>query len=348
MSNKNKYHKNKKKYWEEMKMARIYYEKDVDLEVLKNKKVAVLGYGSQGHAHAQNLRDNGVHVMIGLYDGSKSAQKAKEDGFEVKSVAEATKESDLTMMLMPDEKQKKVYEESVKDNLKEGQTLAFAHGFNIHYNQVQPPEFVDVVMVAPKGPGHLVRNVFTKGSGVPALFAVYQDHTKKATETVLAYAKGIGATRAGVLETTFKEETETDLFGEQSVLCGGISELIKLGYKTLVDAGYQKEVAYFECLHEMKLIVDLIYEGGFERMRYSISDTAEYGDYVSGKRVITDAAKQGMQNVLEDIQNGKFAKAWIKENEEGRENFLKTREEEYNTEIAEVGRNLRSMMSFLK
>lgn len=286
--------------------------------------------------------------MIGLYDGSKSAQKAKEDGFEVKSVAEATKESDLTMMLMPDEKQKKVYEESVKDNLKEGQTLAFAHGFNIHYNQVQPPEFVDVVMVAPKGPGHLVRNVFTKGSGVPALFAVYQDHTKKATETVLAYAKGIGATRAGVLETTFKEETETDLFGEQSVLCGGISELIKLGYKTLVDAGYQKEVAYFECLHEMKLIVDLIYEGGFERMRYSISDTAEYGDYVSGKRVITDAAKQGMQNVLEDIQNGKFAKAWIKENEEGRENFLKTREEEYNTEIAEVGRNLRSMMSFLK
>ncbi|ENY8306055.1 ketol-acid reductoisomerase [Clostridioides difficile] len=348
MSNKNKYHKNKKKYWEEMKMARMYYEKDVDLEVLKNKKVAVLGYGSQGHAHAQNLRDNGVHVMIGLYDGSKSAQKAKEDGFEVKSVAEATKESDLTMMLMPDEKQKKVYEESVKDNLKEGQTLAFAHGFNIHYNQVQPPEFVDVVMVAPKGPGHLVRNVFTKGSGVPALFAVYQDHTKKATETVLAYAKGIGATRAGVLETTFKEETETDLFGEQSVLCGGISELIKLGYKTLVDAGYQKEVAYFECLHEMKLIVDLIYEGGFERMRYSISDTAEYGDYVSGKRVITDAAKQGMQNVLEDIQNGKFAKAWIKENEEGRENFLKTREEEYNTEIAEVGRNLRSMMSFLK
>lgn len=320
----------------------------MDLEVLKNKKVAVLGYGSQGHAHAQNLRDNGVHVMIGLYDGSKSAQKAKEDGFEVKSVAEATKESDLTMMLMPDEKQKKVYEESVKDNLKEGQTLAFAHGFNIHYNQVQPPEFVDVVMVAPKGPGHLVRNVFTKGSGVPALFAVYQDHTKKATETVLAYAKGIGATRAGVLETTFKEETETDLFGEQSVLCGGISELIKLGYKTLVDAGYQKEVAYFECLHEMKLIVDLIYEGGFERMRYSISDTAEYGDYVSGKRVITDAAKQGMQNVLEDIQNGKFAKAWIKENEEGRENFLKTREEEYNTEIAEVGRNLRSMMSFLK
>ena len=286
--------------------------------------------------------------MIGLYDGSKSAQKAKEDGFEVKSVAEATKESDLTMMLMPDEKQKKVYEESVKDNLKEGQTLSFAHGFNIHYNQVQPPEFVDVVMVAPKGPGHLVRNVFTKGSGVPALFAVYQDHTKKATETVLAYAKGIGATRAGVLETTFKEETETDLFGEQSVLCGGISELIKLGYKTLVDAGYQKEVAYFECLHEMKLIVDLIYEGGFERMRYSISDTAEYGDYVSGKRVITDAAKQGMQNVLEDIQNGKFAKAWIKENEEGRENFLKTREEEYNTEIAEVGRNLRSMMSFLK
>ena len=329
-------------------MARMYYEKDVDLEVLKNKKVAVLGYGSQGHAHAQNLRDNGVHVVIGLYDGSKSAQKAKEDGFEVKSVAEATKESDLTMMLMPDTAQKKIYDEHIKENLREGQTLAFAHGFNIHYNLINPPEFVDVVMVAPKGPGHLVRSVYKEGSGVPCLFAVYQNASGKAEETVLAYAKGIGGTRAGVLETTFKEETETDLFGEQSVLCGGISELIKLGYKTLVDAGYQKEVAYFECLHEMKLIVDLIYEGGFERMRYSISDTAEYGDYVSGKRVITDAAKQGMQNVLEDIQNGKFAKAWIKENEEGRENFLKTREEEYNTEIAEVGRNLRSMMSFLK
>lgn len=329
-------------------MAKMYYESDVNLEVLRSKKIAILGYGSQGHAHAQNLRDNGMDVVIGLYDGSKSAQKATEDGFEVKSVADATKESDITMILMPDEKQKRVYEESIKDNLKEGQTLAFAHGFNIHYDQIQPPEFVDVVMVAPKGPGHLVRNVFIKGSGVPALFAVYQDYTKKATETVLAYAGGIGATRAGVLETTFKEETETDLFGEQAVLCGGVSELIKSGYQTLIDAGYQKEVAYFECLHEMKLIVDLIYEGGFERMRYSISDTAEYGDYVSGKRVITDVAKQGMKDVLTDIQNGKFATAWIKENEDGREDFLKTREIEYEMPIAEVGRKLRSMMSFLK
>ena len=328
-------------------MKKMYYENDVNLEVLNNKKVAVLGYGSQGHAHAQNLRDSGVNVVVGLHEGSKSRNKAIHDGFEVKSVAEATKESDIVMLLLPDTAQKQIYEESVRDNLREGQTLAFAHGFNIHYNRVTPPEFVDVVMVAPKGPGHLVRSVFKSGSGVPALFAIEQDYTKNAKDTVLAYAKGIGATRAGVLETTFKEETETDLFGEQAVLCGGVSELIKSGFRTLVDAGYQPEVAYFECLHEMKLVVDLMYEGGFERMRYSISDTAEYGDYVSGKRVVTEAARDGMKKVLEDIQNGKFAEKWIEENENGCKNFLEMRNEEYEMEISKVGRNLRNMMTFL-
>ena len=328
-------------------MKKMYYENDVNLEVLNNKKVAVLGYGSQGHAHAQNLRDSGVDVVVGLHEGSKSRNKAMNDGFKVKSVADATKESDIVMLLLPDTVQKQVYEESVRDNLREGQTLAFAHGFNIHYNRITPPEFVDVVMVAPKGPGHLVRSVFKSGSGVPALFAIEQDYTKNAKDTVLAYAKGIGATRAGVLETTFKEETETDLFGEQAVLCGGVSELIKSGFRTLVDAGYQPEVAYFECLHEMKLVVDLMYEGGFERMRYSISDTAEYGDYVSGKRVITEAARDGMKKVLEDIQNGKFAEQWIEENENGCKNFLEMRNEEYEMEISKVGRNLRNMMTFL-
>lgn len=328
-------------------MKKMYYENDVNLGVLENKKVAVLGYGSQGHAHAQNLRDSGVEVLVGLHEGSKSKLKAELDGFEVVSVAEATKNSDIVMMLLPDTAQKKVYEESVRDNLREGQTLAFAHGFNIHYNRITPPDFVDVVMVAPKGPGHLVRSVFKSGSGVPALFAVHKDYTGNATDTVLAYAKGIGATRAGVLKTTFKEETETDLFGEQAVLCGGVSELIKSGFKTLVDAGYQPEVAYFECLHEMKLVVDLIYEGGFERMRYSISDTAEYGDYVSGKRVITDEAREGMKAVLEDIQNGKFANKWIEENENGCKNFLSKREEEFNLQISHVGRELRDMMCFL-
>ena len=303
-------------------MKKMYYENDVNLGVLNNKKVAVLGYGSQGHAHAQNLRDSGVDVVVGLHEGSKSRNKAMNDGFKVKSVADATKESDIVMLLLPDTVQKQVYEESVRDNLREGQTLAFAHGFNIHYNRITPPDFVDVVMVAPKGPGHLVRSVFKSGSGVPALFAIEQDYTQNAKDTVLAYAKGIGATRAGVLETTFKEETETDLFGEQAVLCGGVSELIKSGFRTLVDAGYQPEVAYFECLHEMKLVVDLMYEGGFERMRYSISDTAEYGDYVSGKRVITESVRNGMKEVLEDIQNGNFAEKWIKENEKGCKNFL--------------------------
>lgn len=326
---------------------KMFYENDVKMDALKGKKVAILGYGSQGHAHAQNLRDSGVDVVVGLHDGSKSREKAKNDGFEVVSVADATKMSDIVMCLMPDTAQKKIYDESIKDNLREGQTLAFAHGFNIHYNLINPPEFVDVVMVAPKGPGHLVRSVYKEGSGVPCLFAVYQDASGNALDTVLAYAKGIGGTRAGVLETTFKEETETDLFGEQAVLCGGCEELIKAGFETLVNAGYQPEVAYFECLHEMKLIVDLMYEGGLERMNYSVSDTAEWGGYVSGPRVINDSSREAMKEVLADIQNGKFAKEWIQENEDGCEDFLNRRTQQYHAEISETGRNLRSMMTFL-
>ena len=326
---------------------KMFYEQDVKMDALKGKKVAVLGYGSQGHAHAQNLRDSGVEVVVGLHDTSKSREKAKNDGFEVVSVADATKQSDVVMCLMPDTAQKKIYDEHIKDNLREGQTLAFAHGFNIHYNLINPPEFVDVVMVAPKGPGHLVRSVYKEGSGVPCLFAVYQDASGKAKDTVLAYAKGIGGTRAGVLETTFKEETETDLFGEQAVLCGGCEELIKAGFETLVNAGYQPEVAYFECLHEMKLIVDLMYEGGLERMNYSVSDTAEWGGYVSGPRVINDASKEAMKDVLADIQSGKFAREWIQENEDGCEDFLNRRTQQYHAEISETGRTLRSMMTFL-
>ena len=326
---------------------KMFYEQDVKMDALKGKKVAVLGYGSQGHAHAQNLRDSGVEVVVGLHDTSKSREKAKNDGFEVVSVSDATKQSDVVMCLMPDTAQKKIYDEHIKENLREGQTLAFAHGFNIHYNLINPPEFVDVVMVAPKGPGHVVRSVYKEGSGVPCLFAVYQNASGKAEETVLAYAKGIGGTRAGVLETTFKEETETDLFGEQAVLCGGCEELIKAGFETLVNAGYQPEVAYFECLHEMKLIVDLMYEGGLERMNYSVSDTAEWGGYVSGPRVINDASKEAMKDVLTDIQNGKFAKEWIQENEDGCEDFLNRRTQQYHAEISETGRNLRSMMTFL-
>ena len=326
---------------------KMFYEQDVKMDALKGKKVAILGYGSQGHAHAQNLRDSGVDVVVGLHDTSKSIEKAKNDGFEVVSVADATKMSDIVMCLMPDTAQKKIYDESIKENLREGQTLAFAHGFNIHYNLINPPEFVDVIMVAPKGPGHLLRSVYKEGSGVPCLFAVYKDATGYARDTVLAYAKGIGGTRAGVLETTFKEETETDLFGEQAVLCGGCEELIKAGFETLVNAGYQPEIAYFECLHEMKLIVDLMYEGGLERMNYSVSDTAEWGGYVSGPRVINDAAKEGMKEVLADIQSGKFAKEWIEENEDGCEDFLNRRTQQYHAEISETGRKLRIMMTFL-
>ena len=329
-------------------MAKMYYDKDTDLNVFKGKKVAVLGYGSQGHAHASNLRDSGVDVVVGLYEGSKSWKVAEDAGFVVKTSAEAAKEADVIMMLIPDTKQKKVYEDSVRDNLNEGDSLAFAHGFNIRYDQIKPPKNVDVFMVAPKGPGHLVRRVYQDGKGVPALFAVYQDYTGKARNLALSYSKGIGATRAGVIETTFTEETETDLFGEQAVLCGGVTELIKAGWETLVDAGYQKEIAYFECLHEMKLIVDLLYEGGFETMRHSISDTAEYGDYVVGKRIINENTRKEMKQVLTEIQNGEFAHNWIKENEKGRPNFNKTKQDELDHDLVKVGKELRSMMSWIE
>ncbi len=328
-------------------MTKLFYDKDVNVESMLNSKVCVVGYGSQGHAHAQNLRDSGVNVCVALYEGSKSKEKAEKDGFEVFNVADGVKNSDVVVMLLPDEKQKVVYDRDVEPNLREGQTLVFAHGFNIHFGQIVPPDFVDVVMVAPKGPGHLVRSVFESGSGVPAVFAVHNNYSKNAEKFVLEYAKGIGATRAGVLETTFKEETETDLFGEQAVLCGGVNALMKAGFETLVAAGYQKEVAYFECLHEMKLVIDLLYAGGFEGMRYSISDTAEYGDYVSGARVIDDHVKASMRAVLDDIQNGKFAREWIAENENGRVNFNRFREEAKDSEVTQVGKELRSMMSFL-
>ncbi|MDY6065537.1 MAG: ketol-acid reductoisomerase [Finegoldia sp.] len=325
----------------------MYYENDGDLGVLEGKKVAILGYGSQGHAHALNLKESGVDVMVGLYEGSKSADKAREHGLEVKSIADCAKEADILMILLPDEKQKKVYEEEIGPNLREGQAIAFAHGFNIHYGQITPPEFVDIFMVAPKGPGHLVRSTYTQGSGVPVLIAVEQDASGKAKDVALAYAKGIGGLRAGGLDTTFKDETETDLFGEQAVLCGGVTALMKAGYETLVEAGYAKENAYFECVHEMKLIVDLIYESGFDGMRYSISDTAEYGDYITGKKIITDETRKAMKDVLKDIQDGTFAKAWIKENETGREFFNKVRKEEAEEDINKTGEELRSMMSFL-
>lgn len=328
-------------------MAKVYYNGDADLSLLEGKTVAVIGYGSQGHAHAQNLRESGVNVVIGLRQG-KSWNQAKEDGFEVLPVSEATKKAELIMILLPDEFQPKVYENEIKPNLEAGNSLVFAHGFNIHFGQIVPPAEVDVFLVAPKGPGHLVRRTYTEGAGVPALIGIYQDVTGKAKDVALAYAKGIGAARAGVLETTFKEETETDLFGEQAVLCGGVSELIKSGFETLVEAGYQPEVAYFECCHELKLIVDLIYEGGLENMRYSISDTAQWGDFVSGPRVITSETKQAMKDVLKDIQTGVFAKGWLLENEVNRPQFnaINAREKEHQLEV--VGKELREMMPFVK
>lgn len=329
-------------------MVKMFYENDANLELLNGKRVAVLGYGSQGHAHALNLKESGVDVVVGLYNGSKSWERAQMDGFEVLTVDEAVRVSDVVMMLLPDEKQRDVYEKYVKPNLKEGSALAFAHGFNIHFNQIVPEKYVDVFMVAPKGPGHLVRRVYTEGKGVPALVAVYQDYTGHAKDLALAYAKGIGATRAGVIETTFKEETETDLFGEQAVLCGGVTELIKAGFDTLVEAGYQKEIAYFECLHEMKLIVDLLYEGGFEKMRYSVSDTAEYGDYMVGKRIVNDNTRAEMKKVLSEIQSGKFAREWILENQLNRPMFNAMKKKELEHPIVEVGKNLRKMMSWIK
>lgn len=329
-------------------MAKMYYDKDADLGLLKGKKIAVIGFGSQGHAHALNLKDSGLDVIVGLYEASKSKKRAEEAGLEVMNVDDAAKAADIIMMLIPDEKQSKVYKESIEKNLKEGKALAFAHGFNIHFHQIVPPEYVDVFMVAPKGPGHLVRRVYEEGKGVPNLVAVYQDYTGKAFDIALAYAKGIGGTRAGVIQTTFKEETETDLFGEQAVLCGGVTELMKAGFETLVEAGYQPEIAYFECLHEMKLIVDLIYEGGFSKMRYSISDTAEFGDYMTGKRIITENTRTEMKNVLSEIQSGEFAKKWLLENQVGRPQYNAIKEKEANQMIERVGRELRGMMSWLK
>lgn len=328
-------------------MAKMFYEDSCELSVLTGKKVAIIGYGSQGHAHALNLKESGVDVTVGLYEGSKSAERAKLAGLEVVTTEEAVKQADVVMMLLPDEKQAGVYRDAVKPNLKKGAALAFAHGFNIHFNQIQPDRSVDVFMVAPKGPGHLVRRLYTEGKGVPALFAIEQDATGNARKLAMAYAAGIGAARAGILETTFKEETETDLFGEQAVLCGGVSELVKAGFETLVEAGYQKEIAYFECLHELKLIVDLLYEGGLERMRYSVSDTAEYGDYVSGKRIINSATRAEMKAVLSEIQDGTFAKAWILENMANRPMFNMSRRREGAHEIVAVGKTLRAMMSWL-
>ncbi|WP_299510483.1 ketol-acid reductoisomerase [uncultured Rummeliibacillus sp.] len=327
-------------------MAKLYYNQDINEKVLEGKKIAIIGYGSQGHAHAQNLKESGFDVRVGIRPG-KSAEKAKNDGLDVKSVAEAAKEADVIMILLPDEKQKAVYEAEIAPGLEAGNALVFAHGFNIHYKQIVPPADVDVFLVAPKGPGHLVRRTYVSGAGVPALVGVYQDATGQAKEIGLAYAKGIGGARAGVLETTFREETETDLFGEQAVLCGGVTHLIKAGFETLVEAGYEPESAYFECLHEMKLIVDLIYEGGFCNMRYSISDTAEWGDYVSGPRVITEDVKANMKAVLTDIQNGKFAKEWIEENETGRPKYNAIKESEAKHPIEKVGEELRGMMPFV-
>ena len=329
-------------------MAKMYYCADANKEMLAGKTVAIIGYGSQGHAHALNLKDNGVNVIVGLYEGSKSAAKAKEAGLAVKSVAEAVKAADVTMILIPDEKQAAVYRTEIEPNLKAGSALAFAHGFNIHFKQIMPPDNVDVFMVAPKGPGHLVRRVFTEGKGVPCLMAIYQDATGAARELTLAYAWGIGGTRAGVIETTLGEECETDLFGEQAVLCGGCTALIKAGFETLVEAGYQPEIAYFECMHEMKLIVDLMYEGGMAAMRYSVSDTAEYGDYVSGPRVITEETKKEMKKILAEIKDGTFARNWILENQANRPAFQAMRRRGAEHQIERVGKELRSMMSWLK
>ncbi len=327
-------------------MAKMYYNQDINEGVLQDKKIAIIGYGSQGHAHARNLKDSGFDVVVGVRPG-KSFDQAKEDGMEVATVKEAAEQADLIMVLLPDERQKKVYEEEIEPALKEGKSLVFAHGFNVHFDEINPPSDVDVFLVAPKGPGHLVRRTFEAGAGVPALFAVHQDASGKAKETALAYAKGIGSARGGVLETTFKEETETDLFGEQAVLCGGTTALVKAGFETLVEAGYQPELAYFETLHELKLIVDLMYEGGLSGMRYSISDTAEWGDYVAGDRIVDAGTKERMKELLAEIQSGEFAKGWIKENEDGRPKFNAIVEKEKEHQIEEVGSKLREMMPFI-
>lgn len=327
-------------------MATMYYEKDCELSLLKGKKIVVVGYGSQGHAHALNLKDSGMDVTVGLYEGSKSWERAVKAGLKVTTTAEAVKDADIVMILVNDEKQADLYKKDIAPNLRPGMALAFGHGFNIHFGQIVPPKDVDVIMIAPKGPGHTVRNQFKEGRGVPCLIAVYQDATGNAKKLALAWAMGIGGARAGVLETTFKEETETDLFGEQCVLCGGVTALIKAGFDTLVEAGYQPESAYFECLHEMKLIIDLAAAGGLSFMRYSISDTAEYGDYMVGPRMVTDETKKEMKKVLAEIQDGSFAKKWIEENKSGRANFLKMRKEAQESLLEKTGKELREKMTW--
>lgn len=324
-------------------MPKIYYSDDCNLEILKDKTIAIIGFGSQGHAHALNLRDSGFNVVVGLYEGSKSAKKAVEAGFEVMSVAEATKNSDIIMILIPDELQAAVYKESIEPNLSDSKAIAFAHGFNINYGQILPSENIDVFMIAPKGPGHSVRSEYIDGRGIPSLVAVYQDVTGNCLDIALAYGAGIGSARAAIMETTFEVETETDLFGEQAVLCGGVCALMKAGFETLVEAGYSPENAYFECIHEMKLIVDLIYRGGFSFMRYSISDTAEYGDYITGKRIITDNTKKEMKKILSEIQDGTFATKWIAENKNGRPQMNAFRKLAAKEQFEQVGKELRKM-----
>ena len=326
----------------------MYYDADADMSLLDGRTVGVIGYGSQGHAHALNLKDSGVDVVVGLYEGSKSWEKAEQQGLRVALVADASEDSDIIMMVLPDHSMADVYEQSIEPHLLPGKTLMFAHGFNIHYETIVPPDTVDVSMVAPKAPGHRMREVFVRGSGVPGLLAVHQDASGRAHDVGLAYARGVGCARAGVLDTTFKEETETDLFGEQSVLCGGVTALIKAAFDTLVEAGYQPESAYFECMHELKLIVDLLYQGGMEYMRYSVSDTAEYGDYSRGPQVIDDHVKENMRKVLAAVQDGSFAREWIAENDEGRPRFNRLRRENAGHQIEEIGKELRGMMSFLK
>ncbi|MEX0929650.1 MAG: ketol-acid reductoisomerase [Balneolales bacterium] len=327
---------------------KLYYNSDADLNLLKDKTVAVLGYGSQGHAHSLNLKESGVNVVVGLRKESSSWKKAEEAGLTVLETAEAAAKADIIMVLLPDEKQAEVYEKDIRPGLTKGKTLAFAHGFNIHYNQIKPPADVDVFMIAPKGPGHLVRRVYQDGKGVPCLFAIHQNASNNAQALALAYAKGIGGTRAGVIETTFEEETETDLFGEQAVLCGGATELIKAGYETLVEAGYKPEIAYFECLHELKLIVDLFYEGGIAGMYYSVSDTAEYGGMTSGTKVIDADTKKRMKTILENVQNGNFAREWILENKAGRPALEALRRQHRALDIEKTGTQLRGMMSWIK
>ncbi len=327
---------------------KIYYQEDVNREILKDKTIAILGYGSQGHAHANNLKDSGYRVIVGLYEGSKSREKAQKAGLRVENVDDAAKEADIIMFLTPDQTHSTIYENEVAPNLKAGKALVFAHGFNIHYGQIVPPPDVDVWMVAPKGPGHLVRRVYEQGGGVPCLMAVYQDATGKAKDTALAYADGIGGTRAGVIETTFAEETETDLFGEQAVLCGGVSELVKAGFETLVEAGYQPEIAYFECLHELKLIVDLFYEGGISGMYYSVSETAEYGGLTRGEKIIDSQTREAMRELLRDIQDGKFAHEWILENQAKQPVLNAKRRQLSQHQIEHVGKKLRKMMSWIQ